>query len=206
MPAVFVHGVPDTRDVWNRVISNLDRSDVLTLDLPGFGRPLGEGFSATKEEYVEWLLDELSKVDEPIDLVAHDWGARLSIRAISLQPGIVRTWAVGAAGFDAEYEWHDLAKRWQTPGVGEQIMESFTPDAVREARIGVGVPADYAAVAATRMDGTMKQAILNLYRSAVNVGTEWQDDLRNITAPGLVIFGEKDPYVSPKFGARLAER
>jgi Predicted hydrolases or acyltransferases (alpha/beta hydrolase superfamily) len=52
----------------------------------------------------------------------------------------------------------------------------------------------------------MKQCILNLYRSAVNAGAEWEDDLRRVSAPGLVLWGEKDPYASVDFGARLAEK
>src|SRR6202162_4432404 len=39
MPAVFVHGVPDTQQVWDAVIARLDRKDVVTLSLPGFGCP-----------------------------------------------------------------------------------------------------------------------------------------------------------------------
>lgn len=53
---------------------------------------------------------------------------------------------------------------------------------------------------------TMKRCILALYRSAVHVRREWSDDLRRITAPGLVLWGELDPYAASRFGARLAER
>lgn len=35
MPAVFVHGVPDTSRVWHAVIARLPRQDVVTLALPG---------------------------------------------------------------------------------------------------------------------------------------------------------------------------
>ena len=53
MPAVFVHGVPDTQRVWDGVISRLKRKDVVALSLPGFGCPVPAGFSATKEAYVD---------------------------------------------------------------------------------------------------------------------------------------------------------
>lgn len=52
----------------------------------------------------------------------------------------------------------------------------------------------------------MKRCILTLYRSAVNVGSEWEDDLRRVSAPGLVLWGEKDPFASVEFGARLADK
>jgi pimeloyl-ACP methyl ester carboxylesterase len=52
----------------------------------------------------------------------------------------------------------------------------------------------------------MKRCILTLYRSAIRVGSEWEPDLRRVVAPGLVLWGEDDPYASVRFGARLAER
>ncbi len=94
MPAVFVHGVPDTTRVWDAVLSRLHRADTVTLALPGFGVPLPSGFEPTKAGYVGWLLESLAALPRPIDLVGHDWGALLVIRAVSLEPELVRTWAV----------------------------------------------------------------------------------------------------------------
>jgi pimeloyl-ACP methyl ester carboxylesterase len=206
MPVVFIHGVPDTERVWNPVISRLARKDVLTLSLPGFGSPLPEGFSATKESYVDWLLGELVKLSGPIDLVGHDWGSTLVVRSISLQPDIARSWVAGAAPVDSEYEWHQAAQLWQTPTVGENFMNMMTPEAIEAVLAGAGVPQAYAAEAALYVDDSMKQCILNLYRSAVHLGSEWENDLQRISAPGLVLWGELDPYASPKYGARLAEK
>jgi pimeloyl-ACP methyl ester carboxylesterase len=41
MPAVLVHGVPDTHRVWRALVGRLYRDDVITLSLPGFGRGFG---------------------------------------------------------------------------------------------------------------------------------------------------------------------
>ena len=206
MPVVFVHGVPDTQRVWDAVVSRLDRKDVVRLPLPGFGCSLPEGFTATKEAYVEWLLGQLASLTEPIDLVGHDWGALLTVRAVSVEPGLVRSWAAGGAPLDREYVWHQAAQAWQTPGVGEKVMAGLTPEALQTALVAAGVPGTDASTTAARVDATMKQCILNLYRSAVHVGAEWEDDLRRVSAPGLVLWGEKDPYASVDFGARLAEK
>lgn len=206
MPVVFVHGVPDTHRVWNAVVSRLARKDVLTLSLPGFGCPLLSGFRPTKEAYVDWLLGELGALPEPIDLVGHDWGALLVVRSVSLRPEIARSWAAGGAPMDSEYEWHRAAKLWQTPDVGERVMDGLTPEALQTALVAAGVAEADAAQAATHVDVTMKQCILGLYRSAVHAGLEWEGDLRRVSAPGLVLWGEDDPYASARFGARLAER
>src|SRR5258707_12219110 len=97
MPAVFVHGVPDTHRVWTALASRLTRKDVVTLSLPGFGCPVPEGFDATKDAYVDWLLGQLACQPEPIDLVGHDWGALMVVRAVSRRPQGVRCRQDGGA-------------------------------------------------------------------------------------------------------------
>ena len=206
MPAVFVHGVPDTARVWDAVIPRLGRKDVVRLSLPGFGCPLPDGFSATKEAYVDWLLSELNGLTGPIDIVGHDWGALLAVRAVSLRPDAVRSWAAGGAPLDREYVWHQAARAWQTPGMGEKVMAGLTAETLEAALVAAGVQAADAAKTASHVDPTMKQCILNLYRSAVNAGAEWEDGLGRVSAPGLVLWGEKDPYAAVEFGARLAQR
>ena len=206
MLAVFVHGVPDTQRVWDAVVSRLDRKDVVTLSLPGFGCPVPDGFDATKEAYVDWLLGRLAALPGPIDLVGHDWGGLLVVRAVSVRPKAVRSWAAGGAPLDREYVWHKAAQAWQTPEVGERVMAGMTPEGMKLRLAAAGVPLADAATAAGNLDDTMKQCILKLYRSAVNVGSEWEDDLRRVSAPGIVLWGEKDPYAPVEFGARLAEQ
>jgi pimeloyl-ACP methyl ester carboxylesterase len=206
MPAVFVHGVPDTHRVWNHVRARLERSDVVAFSLPGFDSPLPEGFTATKEAYADWLLEQLNALPKPIDIVGHDWGAILVLRAVSLQPDLARSWAVGGASIDSKYVWHQAAQAWQTPEVGEQVMQSLTPAAIQTALAVAGVPSADAVEAAKYIDSTMKDCILKLYRSAVNVGAEWEGDLSRISTPGLVIWGDDDAYVTPSFGLHLAER
>ena len=61
MPAVLVHGVPDTHRVWRALIGRLRRHDVVTLSLPGFGCAIASGFDCTKEAYCDWLLGRLSR-------------------------------------------------------------------------------------------------------------------------------------------------
>lgn len=152
MPAVFVHGVPDTQRVWDAVTSRLGRKDEVRLSLPGFGCPLPAGFSATKEAYVDWLLAELAGLTGPIDLVGHDWGALLVVRAVSLRADAVRSWAAGGAQLDREYVWHEAARAWQTSGLGEKVMAGMAPDGLQAALVKTGVPeADAARRQATWM-------------------------------------------------------
>jgi pimeloyl-ACP methyl ester carboxylesterase len=40
MPAVLVHGVPDTHRLWDRMRTHLKRRDVIAVSLPGFDAPV----------------------------------------------------------------------------------------------------------------------------------------------------------------------
>ena len=192
MPAVFVHGIPDTHRVWNRLRAHLSRPDVVALDLPGFDSPLPHGFTSTKEEYVDWIIQQIEKETEPVDLVGHDWGCIMVARVASLRPDLIRTWAAGDAPVNGDYIWHPLAKIWQTPSVGEAWMKDLNPSEFANVLASQNVPGDLAAEVVSRMDDTMKACILGLYRSALTVGKEWQPGLANITSPGLVFWGVND--------------
>ena len=208
MPAFFVHGVPDTAALWDLVRANIDRDDVVALDLPGFDAPLSPGFGATKEEYVNFVIGQVEKVGEPVDIVGHDWGSILVQRVASVRPDLIRTWAAGAATIDGTYVWHDLAQMWQAPEVGEQVMAAMTPDAIAGTLAEQLGGAERAAEVGSHVDDTMKDCVLKLYRSAANGFGAWHDDVDKVlpTRPGLVLWGADDPYVTQDFGERLAQR
>lgn len=210
MPAVFVHGVPDTSVLWDPVRSHLGRADVVALGLPGFSTAVPAGFDATKEAYVDWLVDRIEALGEPVDLVGHDWGAMLVLRVASMRPDLIRTLATGSGPVDVEYEWHAMAQAWQTPGVGEQLVDAWldTPEAERTAGMAAaGCPDELAALESRHLDRTMADCILALYRSAVDVGAEWQPDIEAMPSrPALVLWGRDDPFVAPEVGQRIAER
>ncbi|MEQ1753629.1 MAG: alpha/beta hydrolase [Micropepsaceae bacterium] len=204
MPAVFVHGVPDTALVWRPLLETLSRRDVSCISLPGFGNRRPAGFSPSKDGYVSWLINELKKISGPIDLVGHDWGSLLVTRVVSLEPGLARTWCVGAAPLDPEYVWHDTARIWQTPGKGEELMKLFGGDGLARGLAAQGIPLAQARETASHIDDEMKECILALYRSAIRVSDEWFGDLKRVQAPGVVLWGENDPYASSLFGGKLA--
>jgi pimeloyl-ACP methyl ester carboxylesterase len=210
MPAVLVHGVPETSAVWDDLVPLLDRDDVVALRLPGFGTPRPDGFGATKEEYVDWLVAELERIDGPIDLVGHDWGGGFTVRLVSIRPDLVRSWASDAAGIgDIHHEWHDFAKIWQTPGEGEAFWEQQLATPLDE-RAGIfelfGLERDKAVKLAGMVDETMAGCILPLYRSAMSVGQEWAPDFHDIPKPGLVLAAEEDAFLALDRATAGAER
>ncbi len=206
MPAYLIHGVPDFPAVWNPIRARLARRDVVTPTLPGFGVPTPDGFGASCDEYAAWLIDDVARSGAPVDLVGHDWGGILALRIASLRPDLVRTLATGSGPVDVEYAWHDTAVAWQTPGVGEQLMTMMRGDLAIDGLVGAGLPRDYATDAVARIDDRMRDAILRLYRSAVDVSPRWAPDLDAIRCPALVVWPVDDPFVDRRFGRRLADR
>jgi pimeloyl-ACP methyl ester carboxylesterase len=210
MPAVLVHGVPDTPALWEPARALLARDDIVTPRLPGFGCPVPEGFDATKEAYAAWLEREIESLGEPVDLVGHDWGCLLAVRVASVRPELVRTLAFGSGPIDVGYVWHAMAQLWQTPGAGEEIMEGMVgmPKADLAAGLAAsGAPQDLAEVQAEHVDRTMAGCILPLYRSAVEVSVEWQPATESMPRiPALSIWGADDPFVAPVHGRHMAER
>ncbi|MBS1878453.1 MAG: alpha/beta hydrolase [Actinobacteria bacterium] len=208
MPAFLVHGNPDSSRLWSRVVEHLGPygEEVVAADLPGFAAAAPAGFPRSKESYVEWIEEQLEALGGGVDLVGHDWGSLLAQRVASTRPNLVRTVACGGAAVDREYPWHPLAQVWQTPGEGERYMEEELTDEFGIAHlVENGVPQEDAeANIWTTPHG--KATILALYRSAVDIGEEWQPDLERIEVPAMVIWGKDDPYVPLAFGEALATR
>jgi pimeloyl-ACP methyl ester carboxylesterase len=213
MTVVLVHGNPETEAIWGPLVDALGRDDVARLSPPGFGAPLPDEFPATYLAYRDWLEDELQRFGGPVDLVGHDWGGGHVVNAMMHRPGLVRSWASDAVGlFDPEYVWHDLAQVWQTPGAGEELVNSLlggTLQARAEQMEALGIPTDIAASMAAEQGPEMGRAILMLYRSAAQPAmADTGRALENAAArPGLSLLATEDPYIgSADTRRRAADR
>ncbi|HEX6341071.1 alpha/beta hydrolase [Umezawaea sp.] len=212
MTTVFVHGVPETPDLWDDVRAHLP-GDTVALRLPGFGGPRPEGVR-DKDDHARWLADALREIDGPIDLVGHDWGAHLVYRVVTAFDVPLRSWVADVAhGWHPDHEWHDAAKLWQTPA-GEESLAGL-----REAVPGSGrtfgdllrprgMTARVAAAVDAAHDVTMSRAILDLYRSAVpNLHADWGTGLdRPARVPGLVLIPAGDPFGGAELDVEVATR
>jgi pimeloyl-ACP methyl ester carboxylesterase len=207
VPAVFIHGVPETHRVWDPIGAHCGRSDTVSLALPGFGTPAPPAWPGTKEAYASWIVDAIEAIGEPVDLVGHDWGCLLAQRVASTRPDLIRTWACGGGPVDETYVWHDTAQAWQTPELGEQLVAMMTPELLGAA-LAEEMDATAAREMASHVDDEMRRCILALYRSAITVGAEWQPavDALGAARPAAVIWGRADRYAPLVMGERLAHR
>lgn len=97
MTVVLVHGAPETSEVWNPLRKKL-RHETIALSLPGFGSARPAEFTGTKDAYAEWLVSSLARLDKPVDLVSHDFGALLTMRlATAFDCPSLRSWNSGCS-------------------------------------------------------------------------------------------------------------
>jgi pimeloyl-ACP methyl ester carboxylesterase len=196
-PVLWVHGVPDSADLWRPF---LERAGGIAVDLPGFGqsgKPAGwdygaEGYAAFLTGFLDW------RGIDRVRVVAHDWGAP----ALLLGERIVRAVAIDIVPMLPGHTWHWVARLWRTPGLGELTMGLTSGFTLR--RLG-GVPDDHADAVLAHFDHGTQRAILRLYRGADAVAlARTGERLRALEAPALVVWGESDPYLEPAWAGRLA--
>lgn len=209
MVCVLIHGVPDTPILWDGLIPQLGlgADQIVTPALPGFTAPLPAGFTASKEAYVEWLIKQLEAevaVSGPVDLVGHDWGAILCIRAASLRPDLIKSWAAMNAVIMHGARWHRAARLWQMPVIGGVLMALTRPWVMRWQLPKLGMPKALVQREAPHFTPDMKRAILNLYRSAKDVDNEWGSDHTNLPKHGMVIWGAQDRFMPLRKAKRFA--
>lgn len=194
VPVLYVHGVPESSDMWEPFLA---ATGGIAVDLPGFGRSgkRGDldfsipGYSAFLRRFLELL-----EVDE-VRLVVHDWGAA-ALGWAQLEPERVQRLVVmDAVPLLGGYEWHRIARLWRTRAVGEMMMGATTRFAARRL-----APRAVADSSWPHFDQGTQRAILKLYRWADADRLEAAGlALGAIEAPGLVLWGEDDPYISTRF-------
>jgi pimeloyl-ACP methyl ester carboxylesterase len=203
-PIVLVHGNPETDAVWDLLVARLTEAghdEPLRLSPPGFGAPVPDGFGATAAEYGAWLVAELETIGEPVDLVGHDLGSGHVIGVATSRPDLLRSWAADGLGtFDPDYEWHELAQIWQTPGAGEAWIAANLARSVDERAaflIEHGMDAAIAARVAPGFDAAMGACILSLYRSRrkEDLAAVAASSGRAATRPGLALVATGDSLV-----------
>jgi pimeloyl-ACP methyl ester carboxylesterase len=213
MTVVLVHGNPETPEVWDLLVDRLvdnGAGQPVRLAPPGFGAPVPVGFSCTPAAYRDWLIEELEAIPGPIDVVGHDWGGVHVVTAVMKRSDLVRSWASDALGvLAADYAWHPLARIWQAPGDGETWIRDqlhLTEDDRAAFYVSLGIDVRVARRIAPGFDATMGDAILRLYRAAVQPAMSQLGGSLDAAAasPGLAIVASRDETVGTAAQRRAA--
>lgn len=216
VPVVFVHGNPTNSDDWLPFLAR-GRGPAVAFDLPGFGRSARPGPSRfdysmwTYADFVRRALDTLGV--ERYRAVVHDWGAVGLLAAAGEPERVERLVAFNHVPFGVGYRWHWIARWfWRRRGAGE-LFNALTTRAtaslvLRQARPGFrAMPRDFMDSFWPHWDAGTKRAVLRLYRSADSDAlTRAGEELERLSCPVLLLWAQRDPYIPPVYGRRLAER
>ena len=214
-PILFLHGNPNSADLWSGVIERLrDDFRCLALDLPGFGRsaapPAFDGSLEQEAAWVDGVVTALG-ISEPINLVGHDFGGHFGLAWAIRHPAKVRRIALSNTSFFSDYKWHSLGRTLRTPIVGEIVMALMNKSSLVR---GLRDAAPRLTVEQIRQTARLytpaaKKMALKLYRAAdPDRFHGWEDKLPALTAqvPTCVIWGDKDPFaarsIADRFGAQ----
>jgi pimeloyl-ACP methyl ester carboxylesterase len=214
-PILLLHGWPQHWYMWRRVIGDL-RSEhrLLAPDLRGFGWSEAPGHGYDGETFAAdqvALLDALGVARAFV--VGHDWGGWTAMLIGILHPERVERMVV----LNSPHPWPQLAPAlvleawhsWYTwvlaaPGIGRRSLEHGWIARNILTRGNVGTPftnQETEMYVDSFREPPRADAVCQLYRyyqRAVREGLaqRWRD--ARLSVPTLLVFGERDRYVSPK--------
>ena len=204
-PALFMHGVPDTADIWSEVIAGLrHKYTCYAPDFMGIHRSQeNPRFDYSFDGYADWIeaFVQAAGITEPVTVVVHDWGLMALAWAAKYPQRVARV-VVTNTVFSHLYKWHFWARVWRTPLLGELSMLLMNrPLMNREMRRG-SRKLTQAQIDHT-YDGSFSRlssrfVVLRLYRSADPAKLiGWETRLESLAkqVPVSVRWGEHDPYI-----------
>lgn len=213
VPVVYCHGNPTHGEEWVPFLRR-GGGPAVAIDMPGWGRsdrPDPARFDYSMHglsAFLERCLDELGVGRRK--LVVHDWGALALIGAQRRPQLVERLVAIDAVPLLPGYRWHWVARVWRRRPLGEIANATTTRRSLaltlRQARGDRGpMPPEFVDLIWDHWDKRTQAAILALYRHA-DPGrlAAAGKDLSKLTCPSLVLWGERDPYLPPKFAKDYA--
>ena len=210
----FFHGNPGSAGDWVDLVEDVGGlARAIAFDLPGFGQsPSPPGFGHTLEEYADWVGQALDAAGiSRVHLVLHDFGGPIALVWAAGNPERVASVTLFNTGILTGYDWHTMARVWQTPVLGELSMMLSSRQVFRRAVSSAeprGLPGEFLDEMFDNYDRETRSAVLDLYRSAKNLGDRADEVARQLAAadiPALVVWGAKDHYLNASFASRQRE-
>jgi pimeloyl-ACP methyl ester carboxylesterase len=212
-PTLFLHGNPDSWILWRGIMGEMkSRFRCLAPDLPGFGHSeVPSGFGCSLPEMAEFIdqLVSAAGVSKPLNLVVHDFGGPYGLAWAVKFPEKVRRIAVFNTNFFSDYRWHSWARIWRTPVLGELSMAAMNWRAFHSMmhKNAPGLSEEHIKETYATITPGMKKMVLQLYRATNPQNYRgWEDQYLALAkrVPVCVLWGDRDPYISPAYAKRFA--
>jgi haloalkane dehalogenase len=211
LPALCVHGFPESSFMWRQVIAALAESGrrAVAPDLPGYGdsRPDPPGTWERHVEAVERFRLGLGL--ERAALVVHDWGGLIGLRWACEHPQAVGALVISNTGFFPDGKWSGMAQALRTEGQGEELLSAMTREGFGQMMAGISRGMDEASAdeywkAFETEPG--RRGMLELYRSGdFEKLKPYEGKLAELRVPTLLLWGKNDPF-APVAGAHRFKR
>ncbi|BEP62447.1 alpha/beta hydrolase [Variovorax sp. V213] len=211
-PVLFLHGNPDTSDIWRDLIAKLSvHHRCLAPDLPGYGHSVAASDFDCSLEHLAKFVDDLViqlGLHEKISLVVHDIGGQFGLAWAVKHPEKVRRIVIFNTAFSPEYRWTALHRIWRTPILGELAQRLTSRRAfTREMKKGASrLTSEQIDRIFDRITPAMKQMALRIFRTTELAHFHgWDTQLRELASriPVQVLWSDDDPYIAPEFAERF---
>jgi pimeloyl-ACP methyl ester carboxylesterase len=194
---LFVHGSGGDHTVWDGQFDALERDfNMAALDLPGHGQS-GGGGEEDVYRYVEWVRKTIKmlSIERPV-VVGHSLGGAITLALGLTYPGIISGLII-------------------VGGAARMPVSQMVFDAIRDNfKMFVELSPDYAVHRENRED--VKEALLKGFsraRPEVFFGDfaacnrfDVEGQLGDIALPTLIVCGDKDMMMPPKYSEELHEK
>jgi haloalkane dehalogenase len=204
-----VHGFPESSYMWRDLLPAVAESGLRAIapDLPGYGDTPPDP-PGTWERHVEALgrfADEL-ELDRVV-LVLHDWGGLIGLRWACENRDRIAGLVLSNTGFFADGKWHGFAKMLRTPGQGEEIANTMTPElmaATLRAQCDAFDDETIAEYVKCVTSPDARQGMLDLYRSGdFEKIAAYGGCLEAMDVPAIALWGENDEFAPIAGGYRF---
>ncbi|MCC7289159.1 alpha/beta hydrolase [bacterium] len=191
----IIHGWAYNLDKWNDFCKHLKQAgyEPVQLRVPGLTEPSDQTF--TIDDYVGWLDEQLKHEKGERVVMAHSNGGRIALHYLAQHPGAIsKLILVDSAG-------NDIAGR---VGWKRRVITPLAKVAKRFIRSAGYRKAVYKFIKATDYHNApqnMKATMQNMLES----DRGFDEQIRDIHVPCLIVWGERDQLTPLRDGKKLAE-
>lgn len=230
-PALYVHGLGGSSQNFTDVAGLLaPRLDGMALDLPGFGYsdPMRR---YSLGAFAETVIDLIEHNDRgPVHLIGNSLGGAICVRAAALRPDLVRTLVLISPAMpflDARRSAHgrmvpllalprvDRIAAWKMAGIDPEVLAAEIlracwahPDQIPPQRLAEAVSEirrrTEVAHFASAYTGALRGLVWSFLRSQLPGNGSMWTVARRVSAPTLVVAGQRDQLVDVRVAPRVA--
>jgi pimeloyl-ACP methyl ester carboxylesterase len=202
---VFLHGNPGSRLDWQPLVEQAGEfGRALAFDMPGFGQAdAPRDFGYRIEDYARFIEGALSELGvNRAHLVVHDFGGSFGFCWGAAHPEALASVVMFNTGTWTRGRWHQAARIWRRPLLGELAMALTNRRTWRKALSkGPKLPEVMIDRMYDDFDRDTRRTVLRLYRATplpYPAAEGWVRALAQLDRPALIVWGADDPFLGPR--------